>query len=269
MKELYRRGIIGALALLHDRSLAPLTERWSPKAVSVAGLVLARTPQQMPAPIGVWAEATLLSTTLGLHRLRTETATLQRQLDEGDLEGARRTAAPLVQRDVSNLDAAALAAGGVTAIADASTDGVIAPLCYYFLMGLPGPMLYRLIVSMRDTLGPQGAEIVRWARVVPAQATSALVLAAAHLCKENGVRAWRIWRRDGGCTIELPERAPRSALAGALGIELADETIGTVGAGERPPEPADVSRAMRLARTATALGAGLMLTLALIARLRK
>ncbi len=242
MNEIYRRGVTGALALLLDMAIERASARWSPTAGSILGLVLARVPRRMPGSVGLWAEAGLLSTTLGLHRLA----------ESGEPD-----------------EAAPEPAQSLATLADTASEEVVAPLCYYLVGGLPGAMLYRLAISMQEQLGPRGAEIVRLLRAVPARLTGALFVAAAHLRRENGARALRIWRRDGWHAPNAERLGPRSALAGALGVEVAGEGQDAVGAGERPATADDVERAGRLLRTSVALGAGLMLGVPLLARLRK
>lgn len=241
-KELYRRGVVGALALLLDMVIEREPVRWSATAQSVMGLALARLPRRMPGNVGLWVEAGMLSTTLGMRDLRWSVAVPGPESD----------------------DPAQAAAQAIAALADGANDEVVTPLCCYLVGGLPGAMLYRLVVSQQDALGARGGEIVRWLRAIPARATGALVVAAARLRGENAPEAWRRWRRDGlpaGAPVEM---GPRSALAGALDIELADAAMG-----ERVPTPADVDRAHDLVRTAIALGAALMLAIPLAGRLRK
>ncbi len=253
MKELYRRGVAGALALLLDMVMERVSTRWSPTATSVAGLALARLPRHMPGSVGLWAEAGLLSTTLGMRQMGAQSAARAQRLAEAE-----------PGEDVTELAADALAE-----LADDASDEVVAPLCCYLLGGLPGAMLYRLAVNMQESLGPQGAEIVRWLRVAPSRVTGALFVAAAYLRHENGSRAWRLWRRDGLSAPDAVRMGPRSALAGALGVQVSDEAKGSAGVGERPPVLADVGRATRLTRTAIALGAALMLSIPIVGRLRK
>ena len=269
MKEIYRRGITGVLSLLLDRNLEQLPEGWSPSAVSVVGLLFAKAPRLMPANVGIWVEAGLLSTTLGMNRVRRQVATLSRRLEQGDLPGARRAGLPLLLRDTSDLGESELASGAITALADHAADDLIAPLFYYLLLGLPGAMFYRMAVCMQESLGPNAETLVHWMRLIPSQITGALFVDAAFIEMQNGVRAWHILRRDGSMALGAPHLAPRSALAGALGVELADKDDIVVDANERQPQPADIGRAQRMFHTMAALAAGIMLGISLIARRRR
>jgi cobalamin biosynthesis protein CobD/CbiB len=266
MKEIYRRGITGVLALVLNMNMEQLPEGWSPSAVSVVGLLFAQAPRRMPANVGVWLEAGMLSTTLGMNALRRQVESLIQRLHVGDLAGARHAGAPLLQRDTGRASEAELASGAIAALADRAADDVIAPLFFYLFMGLPGALFYRMAVCVKDSLGPRATEIVHWMRLIPSQITGALFVAAAYIEQQNGVRAWRIWRRDGCRAIGTPHLASRSALAGALSIELVDNNRVVVGAGEREAQVADVGRAQRLFQTAMALAAGFMLGVSLVAR---
>ncbi len=232
-KKLYRRGVVGALALLLDAVVERLPSRWSPAAQSVAGLALARLPGRLPGNLGLWAEAGLLSTALDM-----------RSLSE--------------HKEIAGQEEAKVAQA-LVALADGANDEVVTPLCYYLVGGLPGAMLYRLLVSLQSDLGPQGAALVCWLRAVPSYVTGALLVAAAHLRREDAKQACRRWRSAEQALEDPAHSRPRAALTGALGIEPE----------ERPPTPEDVSRGYALVRTAIALGAALMLAVPLMGRLHK
>ncbi len=266
MKEIYRRGITGVLSLLLNRNLEQLPEDWSPSAVSIVGLMFAQAPRKLPANVGVWIEAALLSTTLGLNTMRRHMTIFARRLEQGDLQGARHAGALLLLRDTSHMSEAELVSGAIAALGDRATDDLVAPLFYYLILGLPGALFYRTAVCMHGPFGPRATEFIHWIRLIPSQITGAYFVDASFIQRENTVRAWRILRRDGLHAIGAPHLAPRSALAGALGIELADDHDVVVGAGEREPRLEDLTRARRMFHTLVALVAGTMLGISLIAR---
>jgi adenosylcobinamide-phosphate synthase len=241
-KELYRRGIVGALALFLDMIIERIPVRWSATAQAVVGLALARLPRRMPGSLGLWAEAGMLSTTLGLRDLRWGAGAPSAPSDE-PMEGA---------------------AEAISQLADEANHKVVTPLCCYLVGGLPGPMLYRLVVDQQGNLGPRGAEIVGWLRAIPSRVTGALVVAAARLRGEDAPHAWQLLRQEGLSAVTPGQAVTRSALAGALNVELGDTATGG-----RPPTEADVGRAREMVRTAIALGAALMLAIPLLGRLRK
>jgi len=157
------------------------------------------------------------------------------------------------------------------------SDGIVAPLFYYALGGLPGALAYRFfntadaMLGYRDAahewLGKVPARLDDMANLLPARLTSLLLILAAAFTGDDARRAWRIWRRDSGVTASPNAGHPMSAMAGGLGVEL--EKVGhyRLGAGQRPPRSSDIGRAVRMMHVAVPLAAGLLIGLPLVTRL--
>lgn len=242
--------------------------------------LLERLTARLPAPWSWLAEAVLLKMTLSLRGLTVAANGVQAALDADDLAEARRLAAwHLVSRDTTTLGVSQVVAATVESVAENTSDGVVAPLLYYNLGGLPACWAYRFIntadsmLGYRDPahewLGKAPARLDDLANLLPARLTAVLLLLAAALAGENARRSWRVWRRDRGVTVSPNAGHPMSAMSGALGIKL--EKVGhyRLGSGERPPTAEDVGRAVRLMRVTVALVAGLLVGLPVVARLVK
>jgi adenosylcobinamide-phosphate synthase len=249
-------------------------------AVANLGRLLERVIARLPAPWNWLAETGLLKTTLSLKGLGTAAGEVQAALDAGDLPAARRLVAwHLVSRDTVTLNASQVAAATVESVAENTSDGIVAPLFYYALGGLPAALAYRFIntadsmLGYRDPvhewLGKAPARFDDLANLLPARLTAALFVLAAALTGEDARRAWQVWRRDRGVTASPNAGHPMSAMAGGLGVEL--EKVGhyRLGTGQRPPTSEDVGRAVRLMRVAVALAVGLLVGLPLVARVVK
>jgi len=246
-------------------------------AVATLGRLLERAIARLPAPWNWLAEAGLLKTTLSLRGLGTAAGEVQAALEDGDLPAARRLVAwHLVSRDTTTLSASQVAAATVESVAENTSDGIVAPLFYYALGGLPAALAYRFVntadsmLGYRDPahewLGKAPARCDDLANLLPARLTAALFVLAAALTGEDARRAWQIWRRDRGVTASPNAGHPMSAMAGGLGVELEKAGHYRLGAGQRPPTSEDVGRAVRLMRVAVALAAGLLVGLPLVAR---
>ncbi|MHB1319286.1 MAG: cobalamin biosynthesis protein [Anaerolineae bacterium] len=183
LRELGRRGTVGAMSLLADMLVQRWPDRWSDVGTSLAGLSLARAAQHIPGSLGLWAEAAILSTALGMHRTRVDATELARCLDGGDPAGVRRTGARLMGRDTGTLSEAQIAAQSAEAIATATADGVIAPLFYYLVGGLPGVMAYQLVGSGGLVLGADGQRLLRRMRLIPRRVADGLGLATRRLAE--------------------------------------------------------------------------------------
>jgi adenosylcobinamide-phosphate synthase len=228
-------------------------------AVALAGLgrLLEEMLARLPAPLGWLAEAGLLKMMFSLGGLAGAAGEVETALEAEDLPKARRLVHwHLVSRDTSALGESQVVAATIESVAENTSDGVVAPLFYYALSGLPGALAYRFIntndamLGYRDItyewLGKIPARLDDLANLLPARITAGLITLAAALVGEDAARAWRAWRRDAGKTASPNAGHPMSAMAGALGVEL--EKVGhyQLGTGGRPPARGDIKRAVRL-----------------------
>jgi len=211
--------------------------------------------------------ALLLKATFAYTGLVKAARQVKAALERGDLPEARRLVSwHLVSRDTAGLSASQVAAATIESVAENTSDGVVAPLLYYALGGLPAALAYRFINTAdamlgyrdptREWLGKVPARLDDLANLLPARATAGLLTLAAVLVGEEAIGAWQVWRRDAGVTASPNAGQPMSAMAGALGVEL--EKVGQyrLGVGGRLPTSGDIGRAVRLMRAATALAIG-------------
>ncbi|MDO6413335.1 adenosylcobinamide-phosphate synthase CbiB [Sphingomonas sp. BIUV-7] len=146
-----------------------------------------------------------------------------RPLASGDLVEARRKLARIVGRDTETLDEAGIARAAIESLAESVCDGVIAPLFWLLLLGLPGLWAFKAI-STADSL--IGHKEMRWrafgwaaartddlANWIPARLSGLLLCLAAP-------GGWRTMARDHAAHASPNGGWPESAMAGALGIAL-------------------------------------------------
>lgn len=196
-----------------------------------------------------------------------------RPLLAGDLAGARRATAMIVGRDVTRADEAALSRASIESLAENASDGVIAPLFWAAVAGLPGIAAYKAINTLDSMIGhrtPRHAEFGRFAarlddvaNWIPARLTAILIALVG-----RGA-AWSVARRDAGAHRSPNAGWPEGAMAGALGVRLSGPRVYTdriadepwLNATARDPAAADIARALTIYRRAMWLmAAGLALT---------
>lgn len=259
------------LALL--RRYAPTAGRAAPfafGAVSVLGGItgwaflgqaIERAGRWLSFRLGLIAEAWLLKTTFALRGLAQAAAEVHDPLAQGDLVQARQQLSwHLVSRDTSQLNAAQVAAATIESVAENASDGVLAPLLYYAVGGLPAALGYRFLNTAdamwgyhdpaREWLGKPAARLDDLANLLPARLTALCLLLAAPFAGGDLRRGWRIWRRDAGTTASPNAGHPMSAMAGALGVELEKVGAYRLGAGERKATVDDITHSVRLLRVA-------------------
>jgi adenosylcobinamide-phosphate synthase len=156
-------------------------------------------------------------------------------LQAGDLERARAMLARIVSRETKGLSEVEIVRGAVESIAENSSDGVIAPLFYLALGGVPLALAYKAVNTLDSMLGYRteryeyfGKAAARLDDVVnflPARLTALAFVGAAWVGKHFGyscdaAAAWRIAWRDGHRHASPNAGYPEAALAGALGVQL-------------------------------------------------
>lgn len=213
---------------------------------------------------------------LAARSLQKESMAVYSPLKAHDLEGARRAVSRIVGRDTQALDETGVAKAAVETVAENTCDGVIAPLIFLFLGGLPAGMAYKAVSTLDSMVGYKNDKyrFFGWASArlddilnfIPARLSGLLLcLGAALLPGCSGRRAWTIFWRDRRKHASPNSAHTEAACAGALGVRLAGDASyfgkvvhkPTLGDPVRPVEPEDIPRACRLMYA----GAGLLLLL--------
>ncbi|WP_176597946.1 adenosylcobinamide-phosphate synthase CbiB [Sphingobium sp. 15-1] len=161
---------------------------------------------------------------LAQRSLYVHVAPVARALARGELDAARQAVGRIVGRDTDTLDEAGVARAGIESLAESFCDGIVAPLFWLLLLGLPGIWAYKAVNTADSMVGHKEApftdfgwaaarfdDLLNWA---PAR-LAALVLCIA------GRGGWVVMWRDHGRHASPNAGWPEAAMAGALGIRLA------------------------------------------------
>jgi len=197
---------------------------------------------------------------LAFRSLYDHVADVRDPLRGGDIEAARRKVAMIVGRDPNRLDEAGIARAAIESLAENASDGVVAPVFWGVLFGLPGIIGYKAVNTLDSMVGHRTPrhEAFGWAAAriddvvnfVPARLTGLLFVALAG--SERRSDALSCMRKDARHHRSINAGWPEAAMAGALGVrlcgprcydgELADEPW--LNAGARDPAAADITRAL-------------------------
>ena len=182
------------------------------------------------------------------------------------LENGRKQVARIVGRDTSALSAQEVRTAALETLAENLSDGVIAPLFWYALLGVPGMMAYKMVNTLDSMIGYKtdrykdfgcwAAHIDDIANYIPARLTALLMVVVAG--KPQLARfVWKNGRRHASPNSGYPE----AALAGILNCrfggphhyfgQLFDKPY--IGTNDRPLTTADMKTAVRVNRTAEIL----------------
>ena len=150
---------------------------------------------------------------------------------EGEhLAEARRKVGWIVGRDTQNLNEAEVARATVETVAENTVDGIISPLFYFAVGGLPLAVAYRAINTMDSMLGYRNEKYLHFGRVaarlddvanfIPARLTAILFLGAAGLLGLDVRNAFNMMKRDASKHPSPNGGWAEATVAGALNIRL-------------------------------------------------
>jgi adenosylcobinamide-phosphate synthase len=234
-------------------------------------------------PFGFLATALAASTLIAQRSLHRHVADVADALERVGLDAGRAAVAHIVGRDTDALDENAIARAAIESLAENFSDGVVAPVFWMVIAGLPGAALYKAVNTADSMIGhrtPRHAAF-GWAAArlddlvnLPASRLAALLLtAAAALSQQTSAgAARRAVRRDAPRHRSPNAGYPEAAMAGALGLALAGPRVydgvrvedAIMGDGRRDANAADIRRALALYRAADVILLALLAALTLI-----
>jgi adenosylcobinamide-phosphate synthase len=232
-------------------------------------------------PFGSIAVAVIASTLIAQRSLHQHVADVATALEQGGVIAGRTAVAKIVGRDPQTLDAAGVARAAIESLAENFSDGIVAPVFWMAIAGLPGAALYKAINTADSMIGHRTPrhEAFGWAAArlddlvnLPASRLSALLLVAGAALNKNAApaAAWRTVLRDAARHRSPNAGYPEAAMAGALGLSLAGPRVyggvtiddATMGDGRRDATAADIRQALMLYRYADAILLVLIATIA-------
>lgn len=202
----------------------------------------------------------LAGTTL-IREVRQVFLALDRSLDEG-----RKQVARIVGRDTSELSAQEVRTAALETLAENLSDGVIAPLFWFAILGIPGMLAYKMVNTLDSMIGYKtdryrdfgcwAAHIDDIANYIPARLTALLMIVAAGEPRLTGF----VWR-NGSNHASPNSGYPEAALAGILNCrfggphyyfsQLFDKPF--IGTNDRPLTTDDMRTAVQINRTVEVL----------------
>jgi adenosylcobinamide-phosphate synthase len=200
----------------------------------VFGWVLQALLLQLPGG-ALWL-GLVMSTLIAQRSLITHVADVASALELSGIAGGRIAVARIVGRDPDKLDEAGVSRAAVESLAENFSDGIVAPIFWGLLLGLPGMLAYKALNTADSMIGHKTARHLDfgWAAAraddwgnLPASRLSALLLVLASLLRRGAdagaaIRAvWRDARRHKSPNAGWPE----AAMAGALGLAIAGPRV--------------------------------------------
>jgi adenosylcobinamide-phosphate synthase len=215
--------------------------------------------------LGHATELLLAWTTLAACNLREEAESVLSALLANDLSLARARLTHLVGRDTATLDASEISRALIESLAESASDGIVAPLLYLALGGVPLAMSYKAVNTLDSMIGHTNRQYFYFgkfaarlddaANYIPARLAALSLVAGTAISADLSMRnAWHTWLTDADSHKSPNAGQPEAAVAGALAVRLGGDnyydgeliTAATMGTNFAPPTPQKARDALGL-----------------------
>ena len=180
--------------------------------------------------LGIFMSIVLGYTVLATKSLDVETRKVYTQLEKNNILEARRYLSYIVGRETKDLDEQEIARATVETIGENMADGIIAPMFYFFIGGVPLAMAYKAVNTLDSMMGYKNDKYLYFGRFaailddivnyIPARLTGVFIVIAAMFRGMDYKRAFYIMKRDKKNHASPNAGYPEAAVAGALNIQL-------------------------------------------------
>lgn len=221
---------------------------------------------QQLAWAGIVLEAIVASMFLAQKSLSDHVSRVEQAFQHGSLDEARRAVGMIVGRDTATLDESAICRAAIESLSENSSDGVIAPIFWFLLLGLPGLVCYKLLNTADSMIGHKNSRYLQFgwasarlddlANYIPARLTALITILALLFWygRSKALRAAMVVKQDARHHRSPNAGWPECAYAGGLGIQLAGPRLygGHLvqepfqNADGRVAQPTDINKAIRL-----------------------
>nr|WP_210329465.1 adenosylcobinamide-phosphate synthase CbiB [Bartonella choladocola] len=215
---------------------------------------------------GIIIEALVASIFLAQKSLVDHVARVEKAFKQGSLDEARGAVSLIVGRETKNLDESAVCRAAIESLAENSSDGVVAPVFWYLILGLPGLFCYKLVNTADSMIGYKNERFkdFGWASArlddvvnfIPARLTALIVILTSGLFinRKAAAKSLEVVKKDARHHHSPNAGFSECAFAGALDVKLLGPRIYSGEAVDEPfqnesgkmARPDDIYRAIRL-----------------------
>lgn len=175
----------------------------------------------------------LTSSTIAIKELIRSAKLVIDAVQEGKLEQARSKLSMIVGRDTQKLSEEDVLKATIETLSENLSDGVIAPLFYLVIGGLPFALTYKAINTLDSMVGYRNQRYINfgWASArlddyvnyIPARITGLLIVFSTLIVFRSlsiSRVALQTMLRDGGNHASPNSGVPEAAIAGGIGVRL-------------------------------------------------
>lgn len=255
------RRLKGSAAAILTVSTFTLTVLFALKALHAASPIL-----------HLLSSAFILKCTFAVKSMDQHVKPISTALERGSLPEARRLLSRVSRRNVSHLDERLISSGAVEAVAEGTVDGLISPLFFYFILDVPGAVMFRVVNTLDSMIGYRderyrefgwlSAKLDTVLNYASARVTSLIILLTGLKDLKKNLS---FLMENHHRTESVNAGWPLAAMAARLKVRLEKKGHYVVGEGFKNPCWRDVDAALRVMKTSAAwfLAASLLLDLIL------
>lgn len=215
--ERRRDGFLAIAGLLILSAIAGILIHWLFQKLGISGLILE----------GIFASIFLAQHSLIAHVSDVETARRSYGVD-----AARVSVAKIVGRDPDLLDEAGICRAAIESLAENASDGVVAPVFWFAVLGLPGLLMYKMLNTADSMIGHMNDRYLDFGRAsaklddaanyIPARVCGLLFVTASLIVSGSAAarRSLGVMMRDARLHRSPNAGWPEAAMAGALDLVL-------------------------------------------------
>lgn len=233
-------------------------------AVSSWGIAMALLPDGWR---GVVLGGLLAWPLIALRSMHDHVAAVAAPLAKGDIANARTEVAKIVGRNPEQLDEAGIARSALESLAENTSDGIVAPVFWGVVAGLPGIAAYKAINTLDSMIGHRSDRYEQFGKVaarlddlvnlIPARLTAALFA----IVSQHPRVSWNAMLRDARQHRSPNAGWPEAAMAGGLSVRLSGPRVYEDRISKEPwlnlnapdPTPDDLGRGLGIYRRAMAM----------------
>ena len=176
------------------------------------------------------AEIYLMYTVFSINSLAREGNRVYNILKEGNIERARKDLSYLVSRDTGAMDEKMIIRSTMETISENTVDGIVAPMLYMFLGGLPLSMTYKAINTFDSMVGYKNEKYMDFgkfsaklddvANFIPARITGILIVIGSIILGYDYKNSLKVFIRDRKNHSSPNSGHAEAGVAGALGVQF-------------------------------------------------
>lgn len=215
--------------------LGLLTAVLIPTAAAAATWLLLKKITHLSPLAGSVATVCLAYTTLSVRSLDGAAQVVINHLKHARIADARAALAMIVGRDTQTLDESEIVRATIETVAENTSDGIVAPLFYLAIGGVPAAVAYKAINTLDSMFGYKNERYLYFGRAsarlddvanfLPARLAAVLVTLGAFLLGLSWKNAIKVVLRDARSQPSPNAGFPEAAYAGALGIRLGGPNV--------------------------------------------